>query len=105
MNGSVDSAPTPHTSPEPDRRDTSKRPARPAPRTRAGKPKRRPIAETRERAAHLRAKFPEITQAELARQLGISATRLRQVEQAEASAERSHPINGNAVAQLEEVSA
>ena len=58
-------------------------------------------AETRELAANLRTKFPEITQAELARQLGISATRLRQVERAEGS----HPINGNAVPQLEEVSA
>src|SRR5262249_17798292 len=95
----------PEPTPEPARRDVPERPTKPAPRTRGGKPKRRPIPETRELAANLGTKFPEITQAELARQLGISATRLRQVERAEASAERSHPINGNAVPQLEEVSA
>jgi hypothetical protein len=94
-----------HASPEPTRRDVPERPAKPATRTRAGKPKRRPIAETRELAANLRTKFPAITQAELARQLGISATRLRQVERAEGPAEPSHPINGNPVRQWEEVSA
>jgi DNA-binding XRE family transcriptional regulator len=43
--------------------------------------RRRPLAETRELAAQLRAQHPTITQAELARRLGISPTRLRQVEQ------------------------
>jgi hypothetical protein len=41
---------------------------------------RRPIAQTRELAAKLRAEDPEISQAEVARRLGISATRLRQVD-------------------------
>jgi len=98
-------APAPDPSPEPARRDVPERPTKPAPRTRAGKPKRRPIAETRELAANLRTQFPEITQAELARQLGISATRLRQVEQAEGSAERSHQTKGNPVRQVEEIPA
>jgi hypothetical protein len=47
---------------------------------------RRPVAQTRELVANLRAQDPAISQAELARQLGISATRLRQVAREEASA-------------------
>src|SRR6266545_1358285 len=43
---------------------------------------RRSTQQTRELAAQLRVEHPEITQAELARLLGISATRLRQVERA-----------------------
>lgn len=97
--------PAQQPSPEPARRAVLEWPTKPEPRTRAGKRKRRPIAETRELAANLRTKFPAITQAELARRLGISATRLRQVERDEGSAERSHPINGNLGAQLEEVAA
>jgi hypothetical protein len=46
---------------------------------------RRPIAETGELMANLRAKDPSITQAELARQLGISATRLRQIDRQQTS--------------------
>jgi Protein of unknown function (DUF2637) len=70
------------------------RPARTTPRSaKSGKPARRPIAQTRELAANLRAQFPQITQAELARQLGISATRLRQVERAGARREGSLPTD------------
>jgi hypothetical protein len=50
---------------------------------------RRSAEHTRQLAAQLRSEHPEITKAELARLLGISATRLRQVEAAEV-----HPING-----------
>jgi Protein of unknown function (DUF2637) len=58
-------------------------PSAAAPSRRTGaKTVRRPIAETQELAAHFRADHPAITQAELARLLGISATRLRQVERA-----------------------
>jgi hypothetical protein len=53
------------------------------------RPARRSSAQTRELAAELRAKFPALTQAELARQLGISATRLRQVERTKGAGERS----------------
>jgi Protein of unknown function (DUF2637) len=105
--GAQDAAPAtrePATAPEPSPQEVPQRPTKPAPRTRAGKPKRRPTAETRELAANLRAKFPAITRAELARQLGISATRLRQVERAEGSTELSHPINGSTVPPLKEVS-
>jgi hypothetical protein len=44
---------------------------------------RRSTAETRELAAKLRAQHPDISQAALARRLGISATRLRQVDKSE----------------------
>jgi hypothetical protein len=69
------------------------RPSRPT--TSAGSRKsatgaaRRPIGETRELAAKLRAQHPQISQAELARRLGISATRLRQVDQVEVRPETS----------------
>jgi hypothetical protein len=52
---------------------------------RAAGPPRRSAEQTRQAAAELRAKDPTITRAEVARLLGISATRLRQVEQ---------PVNG-----------
>ncbi|HZN73668.1 MAG TPA: helix-turn-helix transcriptional regulator [Micromonosporaceae bacterium] len=78
---------------------------RSAPRWKAAKTPWRPTAETRELAANLRGKFPAMTQAELARRLGISATRLRQVERAEGPAERAHPINGADMPQRERVSA
>jgi hypothetical protein len=51
------------------------------------------------------AKFPTISQAELARRLGISATRLRQVERTERSAERAQPINGSDVPERDKVAA
>jgi hypothetical protein len=78
-------------------------PARPVrePSTRRGPKKpaangvRRPIAQTRELAAKVRAQYPQISQAELARRLGISATRLRQVDRGEVHAELSGPVNGN----------
>jgi hypothetical protein len=44
---------------------------------------RRPIGQTRELAARVRSQNPQISQAELARQLGISATRVRQIDQGE----------------------
>jgi hypothetical protein len=62
------------------------RPGRPASRTVGGQRRgrtRRPIEQTRELAAKVRAQNPQISQAELARRLGISATRLRQVDQTE----------------------
>jgi len=43
---------------------------------------RRSAAQTREAAAQLRTERPDISRAEVARLLGISATRLRQVERA-----------------------
>ncbi len=67
-------------------------------RRRPAKPIRRPIGETKELAASLRAQFPTMTQAELAQRLGISATRLRQVERAErGAADGQRPVNGVAV--------
>jgi hypothetical protein len=62
-------------------------------RSRIRRTPRRSTNETRELAANLRAKFPEITQAELARRLGISATRLRQVERTERAGAPSPPVN------------
>ena len=97
--------PSQPTGAEPARSGRSQRPAKPTPRKKAAKTPRRPIAETRELAANLRAKFPSITQAELARQLGISATRLRQVEQGETSTERGQSINGSEVLELDDVAA
>jgi hypothetical protein len=44
-------------------------------------------------AAQLRMQHPEITQAKLARQLGISATRLREVHKADVRTELPPPIN------------
>jgi ribosome-binding protein aMBF1 (putative translation factor) len=44
---------------------------------------RRPIEQTRDLIANVRANNPQISQAEVARRLGISATRLRQVERVE----------------------
>lgn len=64
-------------------------------RKRSQKHTRRPINQTRELAANLRAKFPTITQAELARQLGITATRLRQIDRTEPSTEHAQPTNGH----------
>ena len=75
------------------------------PRKKTGRAIRRPVTETRELAANLRAKFPAITQAELARQLGISATRLRQVERTEGAAEPPQPINNAEVPEASKVSA
>jgi len=66
---------------------------------------RRPISQTRELAANLRAEFPKITQAELAHKLGISATRLHQIDRAEPSAEPAQPVNGADMDELAEVSA
>jgi hypothetical protein len=63
-------------------------------RRKSTKPVRRPISQTRQLAANLRAEFPTMAQAELARRLGISATRLRQVDRAESSPERAQPIYG-----------
>lgn len=51
------------------------------------------LAQTRELAVQVRAQHPQITQAELARRLGISATRLRQVDKAESSHRTSQLIN------------
>jgi hypothetical protein len=60
----------------------------PRKRTRYQSPRvRRPIEQTRELAANLRADNPQISQAEVARQLGISATRLRQVDHTEVDPE------------------
>jgi hypothetical protein len=76
-------------SPVPVQREPSAREARtPAPpRAEAKKPDaakvRRPVGETRELAAKIRADNPDLTQAEVARRLGISATRLRQIDQTE----------------------
>jgi hypothetical protein len=81
---------------------TEARHAKPAARTRS---LRRPLAQTRELAANLRAKSPGITQAELARQLGISATRLRQVERTEVPRERAAPTDRADARELREVSA
>ena len=46
-----------------------------------------------------------ITLAELARKLGISATRLRQIDRAEPSAEPAQPVNGADVHEIDEDSA
>jgi hypothetical protein len=81
----------------------SEPPAAPARRTKVAKPNRRTTAETWDLAAELRAKFPTITQAELARKLGISATRLRQVERAKRAAEAAEPVNSADQAELSEV--
>lgn len=54
---------------------------------------RRPIEQTRELAAKVRAQNPQISQAELARQLGISATRLRQIDRAEVAPELPPPVD------------
>jgi Protein of unknown function (DUF2637) len=54
---------------------------------------RRSASETRELAAKLRAQHPGVSQAELARRLGISATRLRQVDRAEVRPELPRSIN------------
>lgn len=83
----------------------SEPPAAPARRTKVAKPNRRTTAETWELAAELRAKFPTITQAELARKLGISATRLRQVERAKRAAEPAEPVNNADQAELSELRA
>ena len=56
---------------------------------------RRPVAQTRELAAKVRAQNPQISQAEVARRLGISATRLRQVDRGEVRAEHRGPVNGS----------
>jgi hypothetical protein len=64
--------------------------------TRQKKParsRRRPLAETRDLAANLRRQTPDITQAELARRLGISATRLRQVERSELRTEHADHVD------------
>jgi hypothetical protein len=58
---------------------------------------RRPVRQTRELAAKVRADNPDLTQAEVARQLGISATRLRQIDQTELRpppANDHHPTTG-----------
>jgi hypothetical protein len=60
-----------------------------ASRTGAGKFVRRPVERTRELAANLRVEFPGITQVELAQRLGISATRLRQIDRGEPSVDRA----------------
>jgi hypothetical protein len=77
---------------EPEGADTEQ-PVRRAARSSIGRTPRRSTNETRELAANVRAKFPEITQAELARRLGISATRLRQVERTERAGTPSPPVN------------
>jgi hypothetical protein len=80
--------PAPRT-PVPAQRDPNLRAARtPAPpRAEPKKPEaakvRRPAGATRELAAKVRADNPHLTQAEVARELGISATRLRQIDQSE----------------------
>jgi hypothetical protein len=116
----TDAAPPPHDLPttpaqpipaDPSQTDTGAPPAtRATPsKKKAPKPARRPIGETRELAANLRAKFPTITQAELARHLGISATRLRQIDRAAASAEPAAkpagPVSDTDVCELTEASA
>ncbi len=78
--------------------------ARRGPRKSATSTPRRPITQTRELAAKVRAQNPSISQAELARRLGISATRLRQVDQAEVRAEHAGPINDTDFALRSEVS-
>ncbi len=96
-------APRPQRLTEPTDFEELKRPARFASRKLA-KTTRRPLAQTRKLAADLRAKYPTITQAELARQLGISATRLRQVERTEDTAEGARPVNDADLPQPSEVS-
>ncbi|HKT05070.1 MAG TPA: hypothetical protein VJT31_36605, partial [Rugosimonospora sp.] len=70
-------------------------PGRRSPNKRAGSGRRSPgrtAEETRALAAQLRTEQPGLTQAELAKLLGISATRLRAVERAAAG-----PVNGTEV--------
>jgi hypothetical protein len=98
-------APAQSTVAEPSEPSTPKRAASTTPRKKPTTSVRRPIRQTRELAANLRAEFPTITQAELARKLGISATRLRQIDRTEPSAERAQPVNGAEVYELDEVSA
>jgi ribosome-binding protein aMBF1 (putative translation factor) len=44
-------------------------------------------------AAKVRTQDPQISQAELARQLGVSATRLRQIDRAEVHPELPRPVD------------
>jgi DNA-binding XRE family transcriptional regulator len=78
--------------------------APPAPKQSATRT-RRSLAQNRELAAQVRAQHPQITQAELARRLGISATRLRQVDKAEVRPELPRPINHSNETVRSEVSA
>jgi hypothetical protein len=82
----------------------SQPPAPRGPKKSATSTTRRPITQTRELAAQVRAQNPSISQAELARRLGISATRLRQVDQAEVRTEHAGPINDSDLAPQSEVS-
>jgi DNA-binding XRE family transcriptional regulator len=68
-------------------------PPPPAPKQSTTRTPHRSHAQTRELAAQVRAQHPQITQAELARRLGISATRLRQVDKAEVHPELPLPIS------------
>jgi DNA-binding XRE family transcriptional regulator len=78
--------------------------APPAPKQSATRT-RRSLAQTRELAAQVRAQHPQITQAELARRLGISATRLRQVDKAEVRPELPRPTKHSNETVRSEVSA
>jgi hypothetical protein len=94
-----DTAPQTPTNGRPDPpepvRATGLQPARRGPKKSATGGVRRPIAQTRELAAKVRAQNPQISQAELARRLGISATRLRQVDRGEVRTELRDPANSD----------
>lgn len=72
----------------------------PSPRRRKASATRRPVEETRKLVAQLRTELPDASHAEIARRLGISATRLRQVEQR--SVPEDGPADGVAMSALVE---